>query len=292
MRTIQIGVVIATKGRPLAASRVLRLLERQTVQPVLVTVSATGPEDVESGITSPLDLRFVFGSAGTCIQRNRGLKVMRGACDVVVFFDDDFVPAPDWLARCAELFASDPTIVGASGALLRDGAQTEEVPWEEAQSLIDGIGPRTETAPPLDCTDLYGCNMAYRMSAVGESGFDERLVLYGWMEDKDFSRAIARKGRLVESGSMMGVHLGMKSGRMPGKKYGYSQVVNPWYLHKKGMMSAGEAGSKILKPMLMNAARAMRPEKHIDRLGRLIGNLLALGHLLVGRCRPETAAEL
>ena len=129
--------------------------------------------------------------------------------------------------------------------------------------------PRTEAAPPVNCTDLYGCNMACRMSAVGDASFDERLVLYGWMEDKDFSRTVGRKGRLVESGTMAGVHLGIKSGRTPGKKYGYSQVVNPWYLHKKGMLSAGEAGSKILRPVLMNAARSIRPEKHIDRRGRL-----------------------
>jgi hypothetical protein len=35
---------------------------------------------------------------GLCRQRNRALELLAGRCDVVIFFDDDFVPSPDYLA--------------------------------------------------------------------------------------------------------------------------------------------------------------------------------------------------
>jgi hypothetical protein len=38
--------------------------------------------------------------------------------------------------------------------------------------------------------------------------------------------------------------------------------------------------------------KAIRPEKHIDRLGRFGGNVIGIGHLLAGSCRPEAAADL
>jgi GT2 family glycosyltransferase len=288
MRT---GVIIATKGRPRAMSRLLKLLERQTLPPSIVLVSASDQADVERGIVSRLNLEFIFGSAGSCTQRNRGLDKIRSECDVVIFFDDDFVPSSDWIEQCTRIFDSDSGVVGVSGVLIRDGAKMEEIAWEEANSLIE------EGAPPgspalFDCKDLYGCNMAFRMRAIGESRFDERLVLYGWMEDADFSRTVGRKGRLIKSGAMLGVHLGIKAGRISEKRYGYSQVVNPWYLHKKGSLTAMEASSHIMRPLLMNAAKALRPEKHIDRRGRFGGNIIGLGHLLVGHCRPEGAGEL
>lgn len=80
---MRIGVVIATKGRPQAATRVLRSLERQTLKPVVVVVSATSRDDVESDLSTPLNMKLVFGSAGTCAQRNRGLICMRASCGIV-----------------------------------------------------------------------------------------------------------------------------------------------------------------------------------------------------------------
>jgi hypothetical protein len=179
------------------------------------------------------------------------------------------------------------------GLVLRDGAQTQEISWEEARRLIHDSPPAHGTAPLVpEPAGLYGCNMAYRVSAIRHVVFDERLVLYGWLEDKDFSRSAGKIGRLVTCNAMVGVHLGIKSGRVSGTKYGYSQVVNAWYLHKKGMLTSMEAWSNIGKALLANSAKAFWPEKHIDRLGRLKGNLIGLGNVMLGHCRPEKAAEL
>ena len=290
---LRVAVIIATKGRPQALNRLLRWLEHQTLAPSVVVVSATESGDTGGPIATSQPIEYIYGSAGSCIQRNRALERIKDRADVVIFFDDDFTPAPTWLERCASAFASDRNIVGMSGLVLRDGAQADEISWDEAKRLIHAAASGDVNIPHIsERTGLYGCNMAFRASDIRHLRFDERLVLYGWMEDKDFSRLAGKSGRLVACSTLLGVHLGLKSGRVSGRKFGYSQVVNAWYLRKKGILSMREAWSNIGKALLMNGAKSFRSEKHVDRLGRFIGNLIGVVDLVLGRGRPEKAAEL
>ena len=286
-------MIVATKGRPQAVAQLLRLLERQTLPPSLVLISATEGGDVEGSTDTVLPVEYLFGPPGSSRQRNRALERGRDGADIIVFFDDDFAPGPTWLAHCASVFESQPEVVGMSGWVLRDGAPTPEISWEEAQRLIEQSPAAAPAAAELmERNGLYGCNMAFRAASIADLSFDERLVLYGWMEDKDFSRRAGRRGRLVRSTALTGVHLGLKSGRVSGRRFGYSQIVNAWYLRQKGVLSAGEAWGNITKALLSNSVKSLWPEGHIDRLGRFQGNLIGVGNLLRGRCRPETAAEL
>jgi GT2 family glycosyltransferase len=290
---LRIVIIVATKGRPRAVTELLRFLEAQTLPPSAILVSATSTQDIESAYASSLPVEYMFGPAGSSCQRNRALDKLDDGFDLVVFFDDDFAPSSTWLEKCAEFFLARADVVGISGALIKDGVKSDEITSDEAQRLLRDSPPLT----PQDCAfsdsvDLYGCNMAFRWAAVRELRFDENLVLYGWMEDKDYSRLAGRNGRLVIDNSLVGVHRGIRSGRVSGKRYGYSQVVNPWYLHRKGTMTAGEAWSNIVKALVVNGSKAIWPEKHIDRLGRLRGNLIGASLLLRGTCSPEKAAEL
>jgi hypothetical protein len=287
------AVVVATKGRPQALQRLLQLLERQTLLPSIVVVSATEEADVGTRPQTTMNLQVMLGSPGTSIQRNRALDTLQERCDVVFFFDDDFVPSQYWIERTVRVLQSDPGIAGVSGRVLRDGALSEAVSWEEADRLIgeaDGGDPDDELS---EAPDLYGCNMAFRMSAIGARvRFDERLALYGWLEDKDFSRTAKRSGRLVQCNFLTGVHLGLKSGRVSGRRFGYSQIVNPWYLCHKGTLTTQEAWSNTVRALAINGIKTFRPETFIDRWGRFRGNMVAVRHLLSGICRPEKAAEL
>jgi glycosyltransferase involved in cell wall biosynthesis len=288
---IRVAVILATKGRPQAIPELIGLLEDQSLAPSTVVISATAASDIEIPLATDLNVEYVFGPTGLTAQRNTGLERVRGRADIAVFFDDDFAPAGNWIEQCAGLFSSEANIAGANGIVIRDGVKTRPISWQEARHLI--AAPRPDDPRTVsDIADLYGCNMAFRMSAIGDMQFDERLALYGWLEDKEFSRKAAKKGRLVECNLLIGVHLGLQAGRVSGKRYGYSQIVNAWYLHKKGALSLREASAFILKALIVNAAKTFRPENHIDRRGRLHGNLVGVVHLLSGDCRPERVAEL
>jgi glycosyltransferase involved in cell wall biosynthesis len=287
----RIAVIVATKGRPQAIAELLALLEKQSCAPAVIVISATEPSDIGVTPATELNIEYLFGPAGLTAQRNRGLERVRTRADVAIFFDDDFAPAENWIEQCTRLFASAADIAGANGTVIRDGVKTQPVSWQQAREILALPWP-TDPRNLSERADLYGCNMAFRISAINGLQFDERLVLYGWLEDKEFSRKAAKNGRLVESSLLAGVHLGLQSGRVSGKRYGYSQIVNAWYLFKKDALSLREASVNIMKALAANAAKTFRPENHIDRRGRLHGNLVGVMHLLSGACRPEKAAEL
>ena len=120
--------------------------------------------------------------------------------------------------------------------------------------------------------------------------FDERLPLYGWQEDVDFSRRLAAHGTVVRLDAATGVHLGTKSGRTAGIRLGYSQVANPIYLTRKRCgYPVKRALEHIAKNMASNVVRSPWPEPFVDRVGRLRGNLLALRDLATGRARPGSS---
>ena len=86
--------------------------------------------------------------------------------------------------------------------------------------------------------------------------------------------------------------MGVKSGRVAGDRLGYSQVVNPIYMLRKGTMTIGQVAGQLLRNIASNVAGAVRPEPFIDRRGRLRGNVRGLADVLRGRLDPERAAAI
>lgn len=290
----RVAVVIATKGRPEAIPNALAFLTRQTTLPALVVLSATHQSDIGETHSTPFPVMCVFGSAGLPAQRNRALDALPHGIDIVVFFDDDFAPCRDWIEQCARMFERNPSVIGVSAqALLQDGSKGCPITWDNARRIVKDAESASRVSHALTpCISLYGCNMACRVNAMSGLRFDERLVLYGWLEDKDFSCRLSSRGAIVRCAQLNGVHLGMASGRVSGKKFGYSQVVNPNYLWHKGVMSRREVARYIFQALAMNALKSFRPEPHLDRQGRLVGNLLGLIAIASGSSDPEQAARL
>ena len=164
--------------------------------------------------------------------------------------------------------------------------------FEDGLAAIEGCAK----APDDYCIEgysPYGCNMAFRAEAISGLAFDERLVLYSWLEDRDFGGALThRGGRLVKIGTAIGAHLGVKAGRMSGRRLGYSQIVNPIYLHRKGTMTTASLCEHLARNLIANVSRSLAPEAHIDRVGRLRGNARGIWEVVTGRDRPERAESL
>ena len=132
--------------------------------------------------------------------------------------------------------------------------------------------------------------MALRSKLFAHARFDERLPLYAWLEDLDFSGQIS--GRQVVARGCGGVHLGSKGARVSGRRYGYSQIVNPVYLAQKGTCPAPFAAVLVLRALTSNLLRSPRNHPIFDYRGRLTGNLHALGDLLRRKAAPERILEL
>jgi GT2 family glycosyltransferase len=289
---LRAAIIIPTYKRPGLANVVLAALERQTLQPHVVFIAAPDESHVVPYQGGVLDVRMVYGTLGSSAQRNAALELALLDSDLVFFFDDDFIPDDRYLEEMAIGFRDHPTWMGAMGRVLKDGARGESVTAEEARALLDAPVPASEPTIIDEHTGTYGCNMVARTAAVGSIRFDERLVLYGWQEDIDFSHQLLRQGVVVYYNRARGVHLGVKGGRTSGLRMGYSQIVNPIYLVRKGTMPRLFALNLMTRNLLANALKSLKPEPWIDRWGRLRGNLLALSHVLRGRIEPEYILKL
>lgn len=289
---LRLFVIVATVGRADLTARTIALLDQQTRRPDGIIVVGVTPGDVTGigdGTGTPCEV--AFGERGLPRQRNRGLDLVAGKADVVTFFDDDFIPAPDYLAQVEQIFATQPGVAGITGELIADGINEAGYSIEEANALIAARATSQDPAfRPRRA--LYGCNMSIRMTAAQGLRFDERLPLYGWLEDIDFTVQLARRGRLVSTGRTTGVHLGTKGGRTSGRRLGYSQIANVVYLSRKGTMQAGLGRRLLMQNLFSNLIRSIRPEPHIDRRGRLWGNTLAIADLARGHIDPRRIETL
>lgn len=289
---MRIFVIIPTVGRAACVCDTLGWLARQTRRPDGVVVIGASAEDVEDvAETCDLPVEVELWRIGSSAQRNRGLDLVQHRADIILFLDDDFIPAPDYIAQMERLFASHPDLVGVTGRMIDDGVHGKGISFTEAQAILARDTPPAEPAL-VPRKGLYGCNMALRAEAIGPVRFDERLVLYGWQEDIDFSFQVGARGRLALYDGIGGVHMGIKRGRTSGIRFGYSQIANPCYLLGKGTIPRNRAYKIMWRNVASNIARSLRPEGHVDRRGRLWGNMLALRDLLLGRLRPERILEL
>jgi GT2 family glycosyltransferase len=290
---MKIVVVIATLGRKEQIIPLLSHLDAQSRLPDEVVISAPDSSHIGDLGTFGFPVTTLFGAVGLTVQRNAGLDYVGDRFDVITFFDDDFIPANNYLQRVAEGFAANPDWAVITGRVLKDGATTEGLTWWQGlQALHDAPDRNPPGGLVEDRVGAYGCNMSLRSSMVEMLRFDERLVLYGWQEDTDFTSRLRRRGRVVRVNNIVGVHLGVKFGRVSGERFGYSQIINPVYLIKKGSVPANYLLPLIARNLIANIVRSLRPESYVDRRGRLRGNLLALLHLARGRITPEYIFEL
>lgn len=277
-----VAVVIASAGRPELLAEVLDDLAAQTV-PLRVVVSVT--DDVDLPIGGLLDGVTVARDRGAAAQRNAGMKTVPEA-EYIFFFDDDSVVRDDFIEQAVIFFERHPEVVGLTGRVLLDGATGEEISRSQAESAIARESRLVGAWHPS--RELYGCNFGFRRSMAAGEEFDGRLPLYSWLEDHDFARRLMRHGDLAKVEDCVIVHRGVKSGgRVAHARLGYSQMMNPLYLHHKGSFPVWVTVREIVPRCGKNLVLSVVGGEAPWRRQRLRGNVHALLDALRGRFTPE-----
>ncbi len=306
----EVAIIIATLGRPDLVRGLLKQLEEQTRKPTYAIFSCTTDADVPGEWADLVRGRAftsetLFGTKGTCVQRNRALAWLhdntaffgRGATgNIVIFVDDDFVMRNDWIEQAAREMENDANTVGLTGVLLADGAVNAGYTATDALAILAAGIPILPNGDwrrrPGAVESLYGCNMVFRAENVASATFDEKLPLYGWLEDYDFCARVKSLSGFRLTDSMIGVHLATKRGRTSGLRFGYSQVANPLYLARKRTMSLSFALKMLAQCVLQNVLKSVSPEPYVDRRGRLAGNIRALADAAIHRLDPRRVVSL
>jgi cellulose synthase/poly-beta-1,6-N-acetylglucosamine synthase-like glycosyltransferase len=294
-----ICVIICSVGRPECLAFVSKHWLNQSAPAHRIVYSVVSEEDLPDfpeDVASRVEV--LMGPKGSSGQRNRALDLVLPDSDIIAFFDDDYIPSRSALHGLARAFDATPEASGLHGKLLEDGARGPGLSLEDAERLVVSWDAAQSAEFTLEDArgggnheGLYGCNMAFRSAAIRDTRFDERLPLYAWQEDIDFSSRIP--GKKMHTRVMVGVHCGVKSGREKrGDMLGYSQIANPIYLRRKGSMSTRFAVKLCVRNFLSNHVKLIKPEPWIDRRGRMRGNWRAIADLLRGRLAPERILDL
>ncbi|WP_310633828.1 glycosyltransferase [Paraburkholderia sp.] len=289
----KVCVIFPTLGRAEILPQVVGFVSLQTVKPDLVIVSCVSDADIGDLQAQQPGLLVIKGRAGSSVQRNHALNHVPADFDVVIILDDDFLMHERWIAETLKALETDASIACVTGTVLADGIHGPGYSYDEARAIVATTDDLPAAMRITPTGGPYGCNMAFRCSSIAGLRFDERLVLYGWQEDRDFGGQIwNRGGRVVRINTAVGVHMGVKRGRVSGRKFGYSQVINPLYLVKKKTMPLRDALRHVLRNVVSNVLRSFVPEPWVDRRGRLRGNWIGVCDFVRGRLTPERAEKL
>jgi len=287
-------VSIPTTGRRAIVGPTIRDIAEQSRLPDLLIVVCARDGDLDPADLEglPFPVQVVLSEIGLTRQRNRTLEMLEPD-DILLFLDDDFVMARDYLESLERLFREHPEVAVATGTVLADGIHGPGLSHDEAMECLRRPARRTGPEKMARVYNGYGCNMAVRARPVVQHGlrFDPNLPFYGWLEDVDFSRQLSAHGQIVRAAALRGVHLGTKTGRSGGLRLGYSQIANPLYLRSKRTMRGTRAYAIMARNVISNLVLSFSPEPEIDRRGRLRGNLRALRDIVTGRIRPDRVTE-
>ena len=226
--------IFCSMNRPEMLHESILCAVRQTVTCQII-VSVPEDKDVAAETRSLDFVRVVTGQRGSAVQRNNALRSIQGSPEAIIFLDDDVELDERYVEQILRTYRERPEVAMVNGANLAHGIYPAgTLDREMAKKLIEKH--REENRPVDDIIPMataYGCRMSIRGSLLGKVFFDERLVLYGYLEDLDLAFACRKYGLIAENPRALGVHIEVAFGRMGEKRRGYSEVVNPFYIWSK-----------------------------------------------------------
>ncbi|TLD69942.1 glycosyltransferase family 2 protein [Phragmitibacter flavus] len=292
-----LAVLIPSRGRAVELAATYRSIRRQALLPAQVVFAVTNESDIVQVDRESGEIDFCYHQSGKTAQLNAGIRKLRPEITLVAIMDDDVELSKEYLRIVRKIFGEHQDLVGLDGHLLANGG----VDRQEALDLVnayDGNSPRSPDSDfairwyPSD-KGLYGCCMTIRREVFNHIQFDERLPMYSWMDDADIGIRAQRFGKCAYSPNACMAHLAVKSGRDSGIRFGFAQIMNPFYLGSTGVFQWSTVlKNHVLKAVAANLFGVMRRDKSVDRLGRLRGNWIALSNLVKGRIEPELIREI
>jgi GT2 family glycosyltransferase len=252
-----VTVVICTRHRPQSVVRVLESLAAQD-RPADATlvIDASEADDTEAAVRAmvaraalPSGARYWRMAPETRgLPRQRNFALSQVSTDLVAFFDDDVVLAPQCLAALERTCRSHPDIVGV-GCVSDNELCAPSAVWRLRRRLgiVDTLQPgrycRTGVSTPwafarpasedVEGDWLPGCGMMWRTAVARAVRFRDSFRDYAQGEDLDFSLRARRHGRIVLSGAAHLRHLHEPAGRPDAFRLGRMELYNRYVIHRE-----------------------------------------------------------
>ena len=208
----KIALIIPTRNRPVLLSNLLRSLQAQTVPADQVIIVDGSDQPIEAQIkqflTPGVSYLRVFPPSLTR-QRNEGVKVLDEDITLAGYLDDDIVMESDAVEAMLRFWEHCPDDVGGSSFNITNPGRVSLFGKllgklfcfdDDRQGVILRSGFNTVVSPVLEDTHtewLCGGATVWRRQILKEFKYDEWFVGYAYIEDMDFSFAVAQKYKLV-----------------------------------------------------------------------------------------------
>jgi len=195
------SIVINTYNRASCLERLLPSLTRLEGPPFeVVVVNGPSADHTAEVLARHADRIKVVSCDTANLSRSRNLGIAAAAGDIVVFIDDDALPADaGWLQGLVAVFEGDAgDRIGAAGgpSIHRDTEWTEFAGgWtsDYAEQRFTDQPPAGDVDPLRWCRRTVGNNSAFRRSALVEiGGFDEHFAYY--LDEADVCLRLVRAG--------------------------------------------------------------------------------------------------
>jgi len=184
-----VSIIIPTLNGGARIGKCLGALGEQTAgtEAEILVVNDGSRDNTTEVVARYPGVRLVTQSnAGPAAARNRGALEARG--EIILFTDDDCVPAPGWLAAMTGPF-SDPHVVGVKGVYRtrqnRLVARFVQIEYEDKYRLMSDL-------PRIDFIDTYSAGFR-RDRFLEVKGYDTRFPV-ACAEDVELSYRMSARG--------------------------------------------------------------------------------------------------
>jgi len=200
---LQLSVVVPTFGRAERVRKLLERIDRQTLAPetfevILVDDGSPVPIDV-SDVARPYSLRVLRQeNAGPAAARNRGVAQARAP--LVLFLNDDALPAADVFAKHVDAHRQQPGRVAVLGSF-EFAAHLRERPFVQVLSDSDLLFnfPGLRDGRFHDWTFFWTCNISLPKAALDAvGGFDSVNFREAIVEDVELGYRLQAAGYRVQ----------------------------------------------------------------------------------------------
>jgi GT2 family glycosyltransferase len=210
--------VIPTKDPPRELARVLESVQAQSAAAQRVIIIDQSGSGASGEVTARYAQRAQDAPAKTVFtyvhdQNIRGLTAARNRAlalvteDVVLFLDDDVVLEEDFIRELLQVYTDRPEITGASGIITNYQRPSRPFrlwtsvfargPFHDERQPVYWKAAHLSHSDPIRARQLGGGLMSFRMNAIAEIPFDERLSGGADGEDVDFCAALGSRATLL-----------------------------------------------------------------------------------------------
>jgi GT2 family glycosyltransferase len=284
-------IVIPTRNRVKELTNTLNFLDSNQFFFKKIVIVDSSKLEIKQKIKEKIKkynshIKIIDSEPSTCIQRNAGFNFIEDN-EYIMFLDDDNIFYPDAFYKMQYFLNNNKNFSGVAFNQIYNEKISILEKFKKNyisnklgiySSNIGGFSNSGWQSRFINFTNnaivqwLPTRAVIYRSEKVRKIRFDEKLGIYGYLEDLDFSLELKKKGNLMVCSDARYSH--DQSITRPGFEFGKKELRNRYYIVKKHNLKKNLFFLTSLFRMILTLKEGIFGD--INSFKRLAGNLVAL----------------